>query len=377
MSTKVLKLIILLGAVALLSSACSLVNINNSKVDAGKSGSYKSVFFSKNKGRSWQPFNAIPSINGRVLGLDGLGVKVLRSDPEDSRAVYLGSFKKGLYYTYNIKNGWNWVSGLAATTINDVQVSPQNKCLIYAALANSLYRSNDCSRDWSEVYVNANSQVSVKTIAIDQNNPRNLYIGTSQGEIIKSIDGGNSWRTIHTLSRSIAQILISPRNSNLLFVATVNNKVYSFTSNSQTNPADPNNIKQNFSIDNWTDFNPLFANYDLGSHFIKMTISPQNGAIFLATDKVILRSLNNGLSWEKLRLLQSKSDSGAGITSLAINPKNPSDLYYLTRTAFFSSLDGGVTWKTQALPSGRWGQILLVDFYNPNNIYLGTVKNTK
>lgn len=372
MPIKTLKLLVILGAVALLTSACSLVTVDNSSGAVANRPSNSNIFFSVNSGKTWKPENSIPTTNKQPNNLNGLEVKVLRSDPEDSSAIYLASINRGLYYTYNIIKGWNRVLSLPATTINDVQVDPQSKCIIYAALANRLYRSRDCTRTWTQVYFSGDNRSEVNTIAIDYNNPHNIYIGTSQGEIIKSIDSGNSWRTIHRLNNGIAQLIISPLNSSLLFVASVKNKIFSFTSASQTNSADSADISQNFSIDNWTDMNRVLADYKLGASFRNIIINPKDGNIFLATDKLILRSPDKGITWEKIKLISSSANTG--IRALAVNPQNSADLYYVTDTAFFRSSDGGITWKIQKLPIGRAGQTLLINPQNPNNIYLGTRK---
>jgi len=385
MNKKFLKLSILLALAILVTSACSIVTVDRPGASgstvkigvgaSGGSGANTSVFFSTNSGNSWRPVDAVPTTNGQKVSLNGLNVKVLRSDPEDSAAVYLASASNGLYYTYNINKGWNQVSSLPALKINDVQVSPKDKCLIYAAASSSLYRSNDCTRTWTQVYVDGNNAVKVNTIAIDFRNPNNIYIGTSAGQILKSIDAGHSWRNIHTLSGPVARLLISPLNSGLLFVATTNNKVYSFSSNSHTNSNDPTNIDQNFSIDNWRDFNAALASYHITGQFRNLIINPANGAIYLATSQMIFRSGDQGSSWSKLNLLQSSSASP--IRDIAADPKNPLNIYYVTAKGFFSSTDGGVTWKVQSLPSGRNGQTILIDASNPKNIYLGTTLASK
>jgi photosystem II stability/assembly factor-like uncharacterized protein len=314
----------------------------------------------------------VPEVGGRVQTIADLDVNTLTMDPEDSSALYLASVGSGLYYTYNIQNGWSHVDSLPSATINDVKVDPQNKCVIYAAIQNRLYRSADCTRTWTQVYFDNNAGVSVTTIAIDYAHSQNIYIGTSRGDIIKSIDSGSSWRTIHNLTNSIGRLIISPLNSSLLFVATTQNQVYSFTSNTTTNAGNSSNIDQNFAVDNWTDMNAALQSYSLGSNFKNIVVSAQDGTVYLATDKMILRSPDNGITWENIKLIPPAKD--AAINAIAVNPQNSNDLYYVTNTVFFRSADGGVTWTTQSLPSGRGGHVLLIDFKNPNNLYLGTIK---
>jgi len=293
-------------------------------------------------------------------------------DPQDSKAVYLASFGSGLFFTYNIANGWQEVKSLPAETINDVKVDPKNKCVIYAAITNRLYRSKDCARTWSQIYFDNNTEVSVKTITIDHYNPQNIYLGTSRGEIIKSIDMGASWRTIQRLEEGISKLVVSPIDSRLVFVATSKNRIFSFKSNTVTNANNSTDIESNFLIEDWQDLNDVLRDYNLGNSFRDFELSAEDGIIFMATEQLILRSSDNGITWENIKLLQPEKD--AIINSLAVNPKDSQNFYYVTNTTFFSTSDGGTTWTTKKLPGTRAGRELVLDFNSPNIIYLGTVK---
>ncbi len=368
MSLKKSRLIIALTALMLALSACSI----STSSSGGGSGIDSSLFLSTDAGKSWRSVANVPTTDGRIQSISDVNVKVMSMDPQDPMAIYLGTYDRGLYYTYNVTKGWNAVSGLPTTTINDVKVDPKNKCVIYAALANRLYRSSDCARTWTQVYYDNNAGVSVNAVAIDHYNTANIYIGTSRGEIIKSIDSGSAWRTIQRLDEGIARLLISPLDSRLVFVATEKNKIFSFTSNTDTNAADSADIEQNFTVSNWTDLNAVLSDFNLGTSFKDIVISAKDGLIFLATEKLILRSPDNGITWENIKLLQPEKD--AVINAIAVDPQNSGNIYYVTNTTFFKSVDGGTTWTTQKLPTARAGRELLIDFNDPNNIYLGTVK---
>ena len=368
--SQIIQLAVLLVILVIATSACSLKIGGSSNSDSQAIDS--SLFVSVDKGDTWRPVTAIPSVNGRAGSIANINVNVLTADPQDSRAVYLASYEDGLFYTYDVYSGWNQVKGLPQVTINDVEIDPRNKCIIYAALANRVYRSDDCSRTWEQIYFDNNTSVLVNALVIDHYNPKNLYIGTSRGEIIKSIDSGLSWRTIQRLDEAVSHLLVSPADSRQLFVATVKNKIFSFTSNTNTNPANSADIDANFLVENWTDLNEVLKNFELGSNFKDIIINEKDGTMFIATSKVILRSRDNGFTWESLSLLQPEQD--AIVNALAVNPENSNELYYTTDTAFFRSNDGGVTWTTKKLPTKRSGRELLIDFRNPSMLYLGTKK---
>ena len=369
MSKKTIKFSLALIAVVLLTSACSITTNSSTNSTSSVQNTDSSVFASADHGDTWRSLTSVPSVTGRAGSISSLNVNLMTMDPQDSKALYLATYDNGLYLTYNIVNGWEQVTSLPTATVNDVKVDPKSKCIIYAAISNRIYRSNDCSRTWTQIYFDNNTGVVVNTIAIDQYNTANLYIGTSRGEIIKSIDSGSSWRTIQRLDEGVSHLIISPLDSRLIFVATSKNNIFSFNSNTNTNAANSADLEANFMVENWTDLNEVLKDFDLGSNFKDIITNP-DGTMFIATAKVILKSKDNGFTWENVNLIQPEKD--AIINALAVNPADSNNIYYITNTTFFRSSDGGATWTTKKLPTKRSGRELLIDFKNPNVIYLGT-----
>jgi hypothetical protein len=370
---KSVKLVLALGAVTLMSSACSVTTSNSTAKALSGQTVDSSVFLSTDSGKSWHVMTDVPMVGGKAQNISDLNVNTIAMDPQDSLALYLASFNQGLYYTYNVAQGWNKVASLPQATVNDVKVDPKDKCNIYAAISNRLYRSSDCTRTWTQVYFDNSADININTIAIDHYNSRNIYIGTSRGEIIKSIDSGGSWRTIQRLDDGVARLVMSPLDSRLLFVASVKNQIFSFHSDTLTNAANSADVSKNFSVSDWTDLNDVLHDYDLGNTLKDITISSKDGIIFLVTDKLILRSPDNGLTWEDIKLLQPEKD--AVINAFTVNPQDSKDIYYVTNTTFFHSIDGGATWSTKSLPTKRAGRVLLIDFKTPTNLYLGTLQS--
>jgi photosystem II stability/assembly factor-like uncharacterized protein len=93
--------------------------------------------------------------------------------------------------------------------------------------------------------------------------------------------------------------------------------------------------------------------------------------MFIATEKVILRSSDNGYTWENIKLIQPEKD--AIINAIAVNPQNSNEIYYVTNTTFFRSSDAGITWTTKKLPTKRSGRVLLIDF--KNLVHLGKIQD--
>ncbi len=363
---KQIRLLILLSLVLLITSACSVPNFvgggSKQEVDRGVGG----VFVSGDRGNTWRNMALIPTITGQPKNFFEADVNVLVADPSDSKAVYLGTYGQGLYYTYNLSLGWNEVNNLPKGTVNAVAVDPKESCRIFVAIGNVVYRSNDCNRNYSQVYLDNNLGVRVKAIVLDHYNNNNVYIATSRGEIIKSIDGGTSWRTIHRLGEDIAYLLMSPLDSRFFLVASTDNNLYAFNSNSMT--SSELSVEENYAVSNWRNLSAVLKDMQLGN-FRDLHIHPQEGLIVLATDKKILRSKDSGISWEDLNLIPPDKD--AVIKAVALNPTNSEEIIYVTHTTIFKSNDAGVSWNTKKLPTVRPANRLLMDAKDTNVLYLG------
>lgn len=365
---KKLKLALLLLPLVFVFSACSVSFKSQSTVSNDIGG----VFVSVNKGENFRQMSVIPSVSGAPGSMNMIDTNYLVMDPSDSGAVYLASFDDGLYYTYNAAKGWFYVNTLPNETINDLAVDPKDKCTIYAAIGSKLYKSEDCARFWKEVYFDNNPSVQVTSVAVDHYDNNGVYIGTSRGEVIKSSDRGQSWRTIQRLNDGVKKVMVSPTDSRFVFVASAKNGIYRFNYNSAMNLEELADYKNTFDGTNWTDLNSELKEFNLGFNFKGLAFCPADGSIFLATDKVLLKTLDNGESWAKIKLITPEKETF--INSIAVNPKNSKEIFYVTNTLFFKSLDGGETWITKQLPTARAGWSMVIDFNNPDIIYLGVNK---
>ncbi len=362
---KISLISVLLIAVFFLS-ACSISTKSGGDLANGN------IFVSTDKGSVWRQVSSIATI-GDTQSIASIEVQGFYPDPSDNLAIYLASKENGLYYTYNIANGWNRAN-LNEKYIQSVAVDNGNKCRIYVASVNKLYRSDDCSRSFTQMYYDNSSDVLINSVVVDFYNPQNIYIATSRGEVIKSIDYGKSWRTIWRFDESVAKILLSPLDSRRLFVVTNTNKLYSFFSNTNTSVENPSTLSSNFEATQFKDLNAVLADLKVSKKFTNL-VATKDGDIFLATSNMILRSPDDGVTWEKLSLINPDKDSN--ILAMDVNFNNKNEIYYASATTFFKSSDGGVTWNSKKLPTSWQASSIMVDLKDSNNVYLGAEKQPK
>jgi photosystem II stability/assembly factor-like uncharacterized protein len=224
--------------------------------------------------------------------------------------------------------------------ISDLAIQPDNKSVWYVAAASGgLWKTTNAGTSFSPIF-DGEGSYSIGEVAIDPNNPNVIWVGTGENNaqrsvsygdgVYKSSDGGRSWTNmgLHQ-SEHIGRILIDPRNSDVVYVASQG---------------------------------PVF-----------------NGG----GDRGLYKSADGGQTWDKIL------DGGewAGVSDVVMDPRNPdvliASVWQRARRQFayiaggpesglHRSTDGGATWtrSQRGLPSGDLGRIgLAMSPANPDVVY--------
>ena len=347
------KIFLLFCLLVLVFSGCT-ININS------KSGIDGGVYKTINRGDDWLQQSVIYRVGDVAKNFNGTDISAMVIDPTDSQAVYVGTENEGMYYTYDDGNGWQQtLTNLGK--INDIAINPKDRCIIYVAIGNRVYKSNDCNRHWEYQFIETRDDPNntITSIALDNYNPNIVYVGTSGKGLLKSEDAGYSWRVIDFFKAPIAKVLVNPQDSRIIYVATYLNGLFK-TSDKGVN------WKEIFSKEQVDAKKNILV-------YRQLMLDPSvSDGLMYASQYGLMRSINGGNNWDDIKLLTPPSTTF--IYSLAINPKNGRDIYYGTNSALYRSEDGGQNWITRKLPTTRSAKFLIINFDSPNTLYLGVKK---
>lgn len=356
MLKKNILFISLLVAVALIFSGC----INASKNKNDISGIDGGVFKTVSKGQIWAQKNLIPTNTGKPLTLANANYSVLEIDPNDHNAVYYGAVGNGLFYTYDAGNNWHKASGLGNITARAIDIDKNDKCNIFVAGTNRIFRTIDCSRTWERIYVDNQAAALVDAILIDHFDGNNVFITVSRGDLIKSVDQGDSWQTIYRFKKRITKLEMDPSDSRVMYAIIDNSAIYK-------------------SVDSgvsWESFDEALKEFKLESIVRELLLFKENPKLmFIATQKGILRSDDSGITWKQIELIPPEKN--AAIESIAVNPQNAEEIYYISGNTFYRSIDGGANWTPSKITTTRTGKKLIVDPVDSRIIYLGVWRQVK
>lgn len=312
------------------------------------------IFKTGDRGETWVHKVAVPAIGGTAIDIATVTAAALVMDPQDNKAIYLGTTDRGMYYSYNGGESWLQTPQITSGKVSAIAIDPQSTCIIYATVGNNVYKSTDCNRHWQTMYIDPRAGTEISAIAIDPFTPRIVYIGNSLGEIQKSTDSGQSWKVVGRLASKILKIMMDPGDSDIIYVGVDKKGIF----------------KSEDAGDKWRSQEAGLKDYpnSLDFHYLVFSGSEAN-ALFYTSQYGLLKSLDGGESWESILLITAENQPP--IYAAVIDPQNPNNLYYATTNTFVKSVDGGKNWITKKLVTARPIHHLLMDPLDPKIIYMG------
>jgi photosystem II stability/assembly factor-like uncharacterized protein len=122
--------------------------------------------------------------------------------PTKDGFIYLGSDVAGVYKSLDHGKNFRIINkGLASYGVFSLAVDPTSPDTVYAATEGGLCKSTDAGETWrtlpktgrKELRITGEKNKSFRSIAVDPKNGKNLFAGSPNGKIYKSVDGGENW----------------------------------------------------------------------------------------------------------------------------------------------------------------------------------------
>ena len=85
------------------------------------------------------------------------------------------------------------MGGLPTSTVNGFAVDSSNAKVMYVAMRDGIFRTDNGGRTWTAV---ANGPKNVAAVAVNPKKPSEVYAATTDGTIVRSMDGGAQWDAV-------------------------------------------------------------------------------------------------------------------------------------------------------------------------------------
>ncbi len=200
--------------------------------------------------------------------------------------------------------------------------------------------------------------------------PRILYVGSAGGGVWKTTNAGVSFKSIFDkYCQSIGALAVDQKNPKVLFVGTGESNMRNTVS------VGDGLYRSTDEGENWT----KISGFDSTEHISRIIIDPQNSNnVYVAVPgplwsdskhRGLYKSTDGGKTFEKILFINEQT----GVADIAVNTVNPSIVYATTwefrrkpysfnsggkGSGIYKSTDGGKTWKelTNGLPAKPFGR---------------------
>ncbi len=246
-----------------------------------------------------------------------------------------------------------------------VAIHPREPDTIYAGGEPiDIYLSTDAAKSWTRLdaarntpgvagfgYPLTNVEPHVRDIIFDVGNPDTLYAALQVGFMLKSSDGGKTWKLLDKgLDADVHAIVVDPQNSNRLFIASGGDSY-------RAGQAPGRSLYM--SEDGGESWSPTAMNFN-EEYSVPLVMHPKDPKILYTAlahgspgswrrstgaESYLLKTTDGGKSWQKLD--GGPNDGGKSFTEvLAIDEESPNQMYAGTRGGdIYSSDDCGESWR--------------------------------
>ncbi len=175
-------------------------------------------------GQTWQQGKMTPLANAAAR---------LSMSPADPERAYLAAYEAGVFKTEDGGDTWRHLTSYPTGYAHSVLVHPNEpEVLFVGSEPAAVFRSGDGGETWEECRgfqdVPESNQWSfhgdrlshVRELRTAPGDPDTMFAGIEVGGVVKSSDGGKSWKQLQGLHDDIHLVDISKENPSRIYVAT-------------------------------------------------------------------------------------------------------------------------------------------------------------
>ncbi len=175
-------------------------------------GTLEGVFRSNDGGRNWQK---ISSSTQEIHNVESIAI-----DPKDPNTIYAGTWHLA-WKTDNGGASWRHINKgmIDDSDVFSVIVDSSNPSIVFASACSGIYKSQNGGDLFQKIQGIPFTARRTRVLKQDPSNPAIVYAGTTEG-LWKTIDAGKSWKRVSNSEIVVNDVMVDPRNSQRVLIAT-------------------------------------------------------------------------------------------------------------------------------------------------------------
>ncbi|MGA3126185.1 MAG: transcriptional regulator [Candidatus Korobacteraceae bacterium] len=182
-------------------------------------GALDGLYRSRNSGATWERIS--PESHGDLKNFESVAI-----DPRDPKIIYAGTWHLP-WKTTDGGASWNSIRQgvLDDSDVFSIILDRSNPETVYASACSGIYKSEDGGKLFQKVQGIPGTARRTRVLQQDPEDAKTVYAGTTEG-LFKTIDGGRSFERITPPDFILNDVLVDPRDSGRLLIATDRGGVY-------------------------------------------------------------------------------------------------------------------------------------------------------
>ena len=329
-------------------------------------GALDGVYRSNDGGNSW---SRISSANlSEIKNIESIAV-----DPKNPDTLYAGTW----HLAWKTSDGgatWQHINKgmIDDSDVFSVIVDPANPSIVFASACSGIYKSETAGDSFQKIQGIPFSARRTRVLKQDPGNPNIVYAGTTEG-LWKTMDQGKTWKRVSNPELVVNDVMVDPRNSSRVLLATDRRGVLASDDGAQTLTASNHGYTHRYvsailadnhdadtiyvGVVNDKEEGGVFVSRDGGQHWLQKSTGlggrdvftldqAANGTLIAGTNRGIFMLEHNSSAWHPSNSIINETVSSGSVR------KGGKKVSVATKTATHGVLDAKVS--DVEITSRRW-----------------------
>ena len=251
------------------SSRAMAIAASDSKVLVA--GALDGVYRSNDGGNNW---TRISSSNlSEIKNIESVAI-----DPKNPDIVYAGTWHLA-WKTSDGGANWQHINKgmIDDSDVFSVIVDSNNPSIVFASACSGIYKSETAGDLFQKIQGIPFSARRTRVLKQDPSNPNIVYAGTTEG-LWKTMDGGKTWKRVSNPEVVVNDVMVDPRNSSRVLLATDRSGVLASDDGAQTFTASNHGYTHRYVSAILAD------NHDADTIYVGVLNDKEEGGVFLSRD---------------------------------------------------------------------------------------------